>query len=89
MSIIAWVVLGLIAGFISSKLMNGRGEGGFLDIVLGVVGAVVGGFLFNLVGASGVDGFNIYSLIVATVGAMVVIGIKHAIVGGGGRLSRV
>ena len=88
MSIIAWVVLGLIAGFISSKVMNGQGEGSILDIVLGVVGAVVGGFLFNLVGASGVDGFNIYSLLVATIGAIVVLGIKHAVMGGGGRLSR-
>ncbi|MEO6418507.1 MAG: GlsB/YeaQ/YmgE family stress response membrane protein [Polyangiaceae bacterium] len=89
MSIIAWVVLGLIAGFISSKVMNGSGEGSILDIVLGIIGAVVGGFLFNLVGAAGVDGFNIWSLIVATVGAMVVLGLKHALVGGGGRLSRV
>ena len=89
MSIIAWVVLGLIAGFISSKIMNGRGEGSLIDIVLGIVGAVVGGFLFNLVGATGVDGFNIWSLLVATIGAMVVLGLKHAFMGGGSRLSRV
>lgn len=61
MGIIAWIVFGLIAGFIASKIVNRSGEGPLLDIVLGVVGAVVGGFLFNLVGASGVTGFNIWS----------------------------
>ena len=82
MSIIAWIVLGLIAGFIASKVVNKTGEGMFLDIVLGVVGAVVGGFLFRLVGASGVDGFNIWSMFVAVIGAIVVLVIKHAIAGG-------
>ncbi len=88
MSIIAWIVLGLVAGFISSKIVNGSGEGSLIDIVLGIVGAVVGGFLFNLVGATGVDGFNIWSLIVATIGAVVVLGLKHAFMGGSSRLSR-
>jgi uncharacterized membrane protein YeaQ/YmgE (transglycosylase-associated protein family) len=83
MSIIAWIVLGLISGFIASKIMNKTGEGVALDIVLGVVGAVVGGFLFNLVGATGVDGFNVWSMVVAVVGAMVVLGIKHALMGRG------
>jgi uncharacterized membrane protein YeaQ/YmgE (transglycosylase-associated protein family) len=83
MSIIAWIVLGLISGFIASKIMNKTGEGVVLDIVLGVVGAVVGGFLFHLVGATGVDGFNVWSMVVAVVGAMVVIGIKHALMGRG------
>ena len=81
MSIIAWIVLGLIAGFISSKIVNHRGEGFILDVVVGVVGAVVGGFLFHMVGATGVNGFNIWSLVVATVGALVVLGIKHALTG--------
>jgi uncharacterized membrane protein YeaQ/YmgE (transglycosylase-associated protein family) len=66
MSIIAWIVLGLIAGFLGSKIVNKSGEGALLDIVLGIVGAVVGGFVFNAFGAAGVTGFNIYSLIVAT-----------------------
>ena len=83
MSIIAWIILGLIAGFIASKIMNKTGEGVALDIVLGVVGAVVGGFLFNLVGATGVDGFNVWSMVVAVVGAMAVLGIKHALMGRG------
>jgi uncharacterized membrane protein YeaQ/YmgE (transglycosylase-associated protein family) len=81
MSIIAWLILGLIAGFIASKLVNKSGEGLILDIVLGIVGAFVGGFLFSFLGAAPVTGFNIYSLIVAVIGAVVVLVIYHAIVG--------
>jgi uncharacterized membrane protein YeaQ/YmgE (transglycosylase-associated protein family) len=83
MSIIAWIILGLIAGFIASKLVNHSGEGALLDIVLGVVGAFVGGFLFNMLGAGGVNGFNIWSLFVAVIGAVVMLGIKHAVTGRG------
>ena len=83
MSIIAWIVLGLVSGFIASKVVNKSGEGMVLDIVLGVVGAVVGGFLFHLVGATGVDGFNIWSLFVAVMGAIAVLVVKHALVGRG------
>ena len=79
MSILAWIVLGLIAGFIGSKIVNKSGEGLILDIVLGIVGAVVGGWLFNAFGASGVTGVNIYSLVVAVIGAIVVLVVYHAI----------
>jgi uncharacterized membrane protein YeaQ/YmgE (transglycosylase-associated protein family) len=79
MSIIGWLILGLIAGFIGSKIVNNQGQGIILDIILGIVGAVVGGFLFSLVGASGVTGFNLYSMLVAIVGAIVVLVIYHAI----------
>jgi uncharacterized membrane protein YeaQ/YmgE (transglycosylase-associated protein family) len=79
MSFIAWIILGLIAGFIGSKLVNKRGEGMILDIVLGIVGAFVGGWLFNTFGASGVSGLNLYSLLVAVVGAVVVLVVYHAI----------
>ena len=72
MSIIGWLVLGLIAGFIASKIVNKSGEGVILDIVLGVVGAIVGGFLFSLIGAAGVTGFNLYSMFVAVIGSVVV-----------------
>lgn len=85
MSIIAWVILGLIAGFIGSQIVNRSGEGVLLDIVLGVIGAVVGGFIFNAIGAVGVTGFNIYSLFVAVIGAIVVLVIYHAIAGRGRR----
>ena len=81
MSIIGWIVLGLIAGFIASHLVNRRGEGLLLDIVLGVVGAIVGGWLFAFFGAEGVTGFNLYSMIVAVIGAIVVLVIYHALVG--------
>ena len=80
MSIIAWIVLGLIAGFIASKIVNKAGEGFFLDIVLGIVGAMVGGFIFVQFGAAGVTGFNLYSMFVAVVGAIVVLIVYHAIV---------
>ena len=80
MSILAWIVLGLIAGFIGSKLVNKTGSGIVMDIVLGIVGAVVGGFLFNTFGAAGVSGLNIYSLVVAVIGAVVVLFIYHALV---------
>ena len=79
MSILAWIVLGLLAGFIGSKLVNKTGEGVVLDIVLGIVGAVVGGFLFNRFGATGVTGLNIYSLLVAVVGAVLLLVAYHAI----------
>jgi uncharacterized membrane protein YeaQ/YmgE (transglycosylase-associated protein family) len=79
MSIIAWLVLGLISGFIGSKLVNKSGEGVFLDIVLGIIGAFVGGWLFNTFGQAGVTGLNLYSMLVAVVGAVVVLVIYHAI----------
>lgn len=81
MSIIAWIVLGLIAGFIASKLVNRRGEGVLLDIVLGIIGAVVGGWIFQALGQVGVTGFNLYSLLVAVLGAVIVLVIYHAITG--------
>lgn len=79
MSFVAWIVLGLVAGFIGSKLVNKKGEGLILDVVLGVVGALVGGWLFNTFGAAGVTGLNLYSLLVAVVGAVVVLVLYHAI----------
>ena len=79
MSFLAWIVLGLIAGFIGSKIVNKTGEGIFLDIILGIVGAVVGGWVFSLFGAQGVSGLNLYSLLVAVIGAILVLVIYHAL----------
>jgi uncharacterized membrane protein YeaQ/YmgE (transglycosylase-associated protein family) len=79
MSFLAWIVLGLIAGFIGSKLVNKRGEGLVLDIVLGIVGAFVGGWLFTTFGMTGVTGLNLYSMVVAVIGAVVVLVIYHAL----------
>ena len=81
MSIIGWIVLGLIAGFIASKIVNKRGGGIVLDIFLGIIGALVGGFLFAQLGAIGVTGFNLWSMIVAIIGAVVVLLIYHAVFG--------
>jgi uncharacterized membrane protein YeaQ/YmgE (transglycosylase-associated protein family) len=81
MSIVSWIILGLIAGFIGAKLVNREGQGFWLDIALGIIGALVGGLLFSLFGASGVTGLNIYSMIVAIVGSIVVLLIYNAVMG--------
>ena len=79
MSLLAWIVLGLLAGFIGSKIVNKSGEGFILDILLGLVGAVIGGWLFQLFGASGVTGLNLYSLVVAVIGSIVFLVVYHMI----------
>ena len=79
MSILAWIVLGVIAGFLGSKIVNKAGEGLVLDLILGIVGAIAGGWLFNMFGASGVTGLNLYSLVVAVVGAVAVLVVYHAV----------
>ena len=79
MSFLAWIILGLIAGFIGSKIVNKHGDGLILDIILGIVGAVVGGYLFSAFGASGVTGLNLYSLLVAVVGAIAVLVVYHTV----------
>ena len=80
MSFLAWIVLGLVSGFIASRIVNKSGEGVLMDIVLGVVGAVLGGWLFNTFGHLGVTGINLYSILVAVVGAVIVLFIYHAFV---------
>jgi uncharacterized membrane protein YeaQ/YmgE (transglycosylase-associated protein family) len=77
MSILGWILLGLVAGFIGGKIVNKQGQGMLMDIVIGIVGAIVGGVLFSLFGATGVTGFNIYSLIVAVIGSIVVLWLYH------------
>lgn len=72
MGIIAWIVLGLIAGFIGNRIMGTGGQGLIMDIVLGIVGAIVGGFLVSLATGTGVTGFNLWSILVAILGAVVV-----------------
>jgi uncharacterized membrane protein YeaQ/YmgE (transglycosylase-associated protein family) len=81
MGIISWIVLGLIAGFIGSKIVDKQGQGFWLDIALGIIGALVGGFLFSLFGATGVTGLNIWSMIVAIIGAVVLLVIYNAVTG--------
>ncbi|CBG88578.1 GlsB/YeaQ/YmgE family stress response membrane protein [Citrobacter rodentium] len=77
MGIIAWIIFGLIAGIIAKLLMPGRDGGGFiLTCILGIVGAVVGGWLATMFGIGGsISGFNLHSFLVAVVGAIVVLGV--------------
>ena len=82
MSLLTWIVLGLVSGFVASKIINKSGEGFLLDVVLGVVGAVVGGWLFNTFGMAGVSGLNVYSFVVAIVGAIVVLAAYHLVARG-------
>jgi uncharacterized membrane protein YeaQ/YmgE (transglycosylase-associated protein family) len=80
MGILAWLGLGLIAGFLASLFVNKKGEGMFMDIVLGIVGAVVGGFIAQFAGFKGVTGFDLYSILIAIGGAIVVLIVYHALV---------
>ena len=80
MSIIGGIILGLIAGFFVSKIVNARGQSLILDILVGIVGAIVGGLLFSLFGAAGVSGLNLYSMLVAIVGSVAVLWVYHAVV---------
>ena len=77
MSVLAWILLGLIAGFIASKLVGGSGEGLLRDILLGILGAQVGGYLFSAIGGTGITGLNLYSMLVAIAGAIVVLGLSR------------
>ena len=81
MGIISWIILGLIAGFIGSKIVNKQGSGILLDIALGIVGAIVGGFIFDAFGSTGVTGLNLWSMLVAIVGSVVVLVVYHAVAG--------
>lgn len=75
MGFLSWIILGLIAGWIGSMIMKTNHQQGIvMDMVLGIVGAVIGGFLFNLFGGTGLTGFNLYSLFVAIIGSILVIG---------------
>jgi uncharacterized membrane protein YeaQ/YmgE (transglycosylase-associated protein family) len=82
MGIIAWIVVGLIAGALAKLIMPGDDPGGIIvTILLGVVGAFVGGFVVNLLGGAGVSGFNLWSILVATLGAIILLGIYRLVVG--------
>jgi uncharacterized membrane protein YeaQ/YmgE (transglycosylase-associated protein family) len=81
MGFIAWIIFGIVAGFIASRIVNKQGEGFVVDMILGIIGAVVGGFLFTTFGFAPVTGFNFYSLIVAIIGAVAVLFLYHAVVG--------
>jgi uncharacterized membrane protein YeaQ/YmgE (transglycosylase-associated protein family) len=79
MSVLGWIVLGLIAGFIASKIVHGQGQGFFLNVVLGVIGALVGGWVFRFFGEAGLSGFSLYSMFVAVIGSVIVLLAYHAV----------
>ena len=78
MGILLWIVFGAIVGWVASMFM-GTSEGLILDIVLGIIGAVLGGWLMSFFGKSGVTGFNLYSFLVALLGAVILIAIVKAV----------
>src|SRR5262249_13942954 len=79
MGFLSWIVLGAIAGWIGSLIVNKSGEGLFRDIILGIVGGLIGGWIFQAVGATGVTGFNVWSLLVAVIRSLIVLMVDHAI----------
>jgi uncharacterized membrane protein YeaQ/YmgE (transglycosylase-associated protein family) len=81
MSLLGWIFFGLVTGFIASSVVNNRGEGCFVNIALGLVGALVGGFIFRQLMGFNVFHFNLVSMFVAIIGAIVVLLIYHAITG--------
>jgi uncharacterized membrane protein YeaQ/YmgE (transglycosylase-associated protein family) len=83
MGILTWIIIGLVAGLLGKLIMPGDDPGGIIvTILLGIVGAFVGGFVVNLFGGAGVTGFNIWSVLVATLGAIILLAIYRALVGG-------
>lgn len=79
MAVLTWIILGLVAGFIASKIVDRHGAGVLYDILLGIAGALLGGWVFTLLGAAGITGFNLYSLVVAVVGSTVLLLLFHAV----------
>jgi uncharacterized membrane protein YeaQ/YmgE (transglycosylase-associated protein family) len=81
--VISWIVVGLIAGLLGKLIMPGRDPGGFLiTIVIGMIGALVGGFVVQLLGGTGVTGFNIWSILVATLGAIILLALYRLVARG-------
>lgn len=78
MSLIAWIILGIVTGFIASKVVHGTGRDAVMKIVLGVLGAVIGGWILNAFGLGGVAGLNFFSLLVAALGAALLLIVHHA-----------
>jgi len=79
MGIILWIVLGLIAGWVASAVMKSSSSSAGRDIILGIIGALLGGFIMNLLGQPGITGFNVYSILVAILGAIVLIWLGRAL----------
>ena len=79
MTVAGWIILGGLAGWIATSLMHSKGSSGCcMNVIIGIIGAVVGGLIFHRLGGGGVTGFNVYSVVVATVGAIVILAIVNA-----------
>lgn len=86
-TIILWIVLGGLAGWIASMIMGRNAQMGIIaNIIVGIIGAFLGGLLMNLIGTSGVTGFNLWSLLVAILGAVILLFIVGLVRGGGRRM---
>ena len=81
MGLISWIIVGLIAGYIGSRVVNKSGEGLMRDTLLGVLGALVGGIIFQQLGYAGVTGVNLWSILVAVIGAVILLVLYHAVRG--------
>jgi uncharacterized membrane protein YeaQ/YmgE (transglycosylase-associated protein family) len=81
MTLVGWIVFGLLTGFVASRVVHQRGQGCILNVVLGIIGAFIGGFIFTTIGGQGITGFNVYSMFVAVVGAIVALVVYHALTG--------
>lgn len=81
MGILSWILVGLIAGYIASRIVNKRGEGFLRDVLLGIIGALIGGEIFTRLGYAGVTGLNLWSILVAVIGAVILLVIYHALIG--------
>ena len=80
MGILAWIIFGALAGWIASLIMRTDGQqGALMNIVVGIIGAMIGGFVMGALGGNGVTGFNLYSLIVAIIGAVILLAVVRAV----------
>jgi uncharacterized membrane protein YeaQ/YmgE (transglycosylase-associated protein family) len=79
--LISWIVVGLIGGYLASRVVNRAGEGLVRDIILGIIGGIIGGIIFRALGGHGVTGFNLWSILVAFAGAVILLVLYHAIRG--------
>lgn len=79
MGLLSWIVVGALAGWIAGLIMKGSGSGFFMNIVIGIVGAFIGGIVMNLIGNVGVTGFNLWSLLVSVLGAIILLAIVNLV----------
>lgn len=77
MGLISWIIVGAVAGWLAGLIMKGSGSGFLMNVVIGIVGALIGGFVMSLFGSVGVTGFNLWSLLVSVIGAVILLAIVN------------